>query len=81
MNTSLKKAFKKTSKNNYWGYYYGYGIYTYRRPHGYWCCEILKISRAKGEYSTTAYREGYHGSSLRSIPAVKKWIKTILNKS
>jgi hypothetical protein len=67
MNTNINKAFKKTNTGNYFGYYLGFYIYTYKRPHGKWCCRIGR----KGDWM---YSEGYHGTYLSSLKKVKEWV-------
>ena len=60
--------FKKTKAGNYFGYYKGHYVSTYRRPHGKWCCMI-------GRKGLWLYSEGYFGTSLSNLKKVKDWIK------
>lgn len=64
----MNKAFKKTKRGNYFGYYKGHYVFTYKRPHGSWCCAIGR----KGEW---VYAEGYFSTSLRTLSKVKEYIK------
>lgn len=68
MNRNLSKAFKKTTAGNYFGYCNGYYLFTYRKPHGGWCCFIGR----KGEW---IWSEGKFTKSLPTIAAVKKWAR------
>ena len=68
MNNNFNKAFKKTSRGNYFGYYKGYSIFVFKRPHGGWCCEIKR----NGEF---IWLEGYHGTSLQTLAQAKQWAK------
>ena len=68
---SISHAFKKTSAGNYFGYYKGYYVFTYRRPHGKWCCCIGK----RGEWLC---REGYFGTSLFNLNIAKRWAENAI---
>ncbi len=59
---------KETSLGNYFGYYKGYYVFIYKRPHGSWCCRYGK----NGEWIN---QEGYHGTSLRTIKKAIGWAK------
>ena len=48
------------------GYYKGYYVFIYKRPHGKWCCCIGK----KGEW---LWSEGYFSSWITTISIAKKW--------
>ena len=60
--------FKKTKAGNYFGYYKGYYVSTFRRPHGSWSCWIGK----KGKW---LYYEGYFNTSLTTLEKVKDWVE------
>lgn len=60
---------KKTKAGNRFGYYNGYYIFVYKRPHGCYCCRIGK----KGEW---LFGEGYFGTSLPTLRSVLIWIKS-----
>jgi hypothetical protein len=64
---SNSNVFRKTSAGNYFGYYRGYYIFTYKKAHGSWCCSIGK----KGEW---LWREGNFGRSLPTLKKVQSWI-------
>lgn len=69
MNTNFDKSLKKTSAGNYFGYYMGYYVFAFKRPHGKWACRIGR----KGKWLWT---EGYHGTSLPNFSWVKSWVKS-----
>lgn len=65
----LKKGickFKKTTQSNYIGYYRGFYIFIYKRPHGKWCCRV-------GRKGNWLWSEGYFGTSLSTLKIAKKW--------
>jgi hypothetical protein len=64
---------KKTKAGNYFGYYKGHYVFTYKRPHGKWSCRIGK----KGEW---LWFEGYHSTYLTSLAEAEIWVKSKLNK-
>jgi hypothetical protein len=68
MNININKAFKKTAAGNYFGWYFGFYVFTFKRPHGKWCCRIGR----NGEW---LYAEGYHGTYFGSLKKVKDWVK------
>lgn len=65
---NFEKCFRKLSTGNYAGWYRGYYIFIYKRPHGTWCCRI----RNSKEW---LWQEGYHGTSLRTVAIAKQWAK------
>jgi len=68
MRRNFSKAFKKTTQGNYLGYYSGYYMFIFRRPHGKYCCIIGK----RGEW---LWSEGYHGTYLDTLTKAKQWAK------
>lgn len=63
---------KKLATGNYFGYFKSHYLFAFRRPHGKWCCII-------GKGGQWLFREGYHGTSLPTIKAVKKWAEKVLS--
>lgn len=74
MNRNINKAFNLTTAGNRFGYYLGYYIFTFKRPHGAWCCFIGR----KGKYFIS---DGVHGSWMKNLRIVKAWAKDIINKN
>ncbi len=68
MNRNFNKALKKTSRGNYFGYYFGFWIFIFMRPHGKWCCQI-------GKKGKCLWSEGYFGTSLPKLSNAKRWSK------
>lgn len=59
---------RKLKTGNHFGYYNGYYISIFKRPHGGWCVFIGK----KGKW---IWSEGKFTTSLKTIKAAKQWAK------
>lgn len=59
---------RKTSQGNYTGWYEGYYLYFFRRPHGGWCCFIRKKWKP-------VCGNGYFTQSLPTLKIAKQWAK------
>jgi hypothetical protein len=57
---------KKTSAGNRFGYYLGYYVFAYRKPHGAYCCWI-------GKGGKWLFADGNFGAWMWTLRIVKKW--------
>lgn len=59
---------RKLNTGNYFGYYRGYSVFLFKRPHGGWCVMVRKGGKA-------VFGEGYFGLFLPILKKARDWAK------